>query len=76
MCCGVMVQAVNHRLTASHIHIECVYSVQAPSYAVDGHMGEPLHSYTCAGGGQILGKWGKVKPKCCYGVMVEAVNHS
>ncbi len=61
-------------LTASHIHIGCVYSDWAPSYAVDGHMDAPLHCYTCAGGGQILGNWGKVEPKW-HGVMVEAVSH-
>ena len=33
-------------------------------YFVDGHMGAPLHCYTCAGGGQILEKWGKGEPKC------------
>ncbi len=38
-------------------------------------MGAPLHCYTCAGGGQILENWGKVKPKWRCGVMVEAVNH-
>jgi hypothetical protein len=37
-------------LTASHIHIGCIQSVLAPSYAVDGHMVTPLHCYTCAGG--------------------------
>ncbi len=38
------------------------HCVQAPSYAVDGHMSAPLHRYTCAGGGQLLENWGKVKP--------------
>ncbi len=33
-------------LTASHIHIGCMESVWAPSYAVDRHMDAPLHSYT------------------------------
>ncbi len=33
-------------LTASHIHIRCIKSVWAPSYAVDRHMGVPLHCYT------------------------------
>ncbi len=50
-------------LTASHIHIGSIESVQSPSYAVDGHMSSPLHSSTCAGGGQLLKNWGKVKPK-------------
>jgi hypothetical protein len=49
-------------LTASCIHIRSIQSVKAPSYAVDGHMGVPLHCYTCAGDGKILGNWGKVKP--------------
>ncbi len=62
-------------LTASHTHIGCTETVWAPSYAVDGHMGAPLHCYTCAGGGQMLENWGKVKPKWWCGVMVEAVNH-
>ncbi len=61
-------------LTASHIHIGCIYNDWAPSYAVDRHMGAPLHCYTCAGGGQILKSWGKVEPKWCCGVMIEAVN--
>ena len=54
-------------LTASHIYIGCIESVWATSYAVDGHMGAPLHCYTFAGGSWILGNWGKVKPKwhCC-----------
>ena len=51
-------------LSASHIHIRSLQSVQSPSYAVDGHMNAPLHSYTCAGGGQILENWGKAEPKC------------
>jgi hypothetical protein len=44
-----------------------IESVWATSYAVDGHMGAPLHCYTFAGGSWILGNWGKVKPKwrCC-----------
>ncbi len=50
-------------LTASHIHIGSTQSVQSPSYAVDGDMGAPLHSYTCAGEGQISENWGKMKPK-------------
>ena len=62
-------------LTASHIHIGCLLHVWAPLYAVDGHMGVPLHCYTCAGGGKFFGNWGKVEPKWCCGVMVEAVNH-
>ncbi len=36
-------------------------------------MSAPIHGYTCAGGGQILEKRGKVKPKLRKGVMVEAV---
>ncbi len=50
-------------LTASHIHIGSIKNVQSPSYAVDGDMGAPLHSYTFAGGVQILENCGKVKPK-------------
>ncbi len=33
-------------LFASHIHIGYIKSVWAPSYAVDRHIGVPLHSYT------------------------------
>ncbi len=62
-------------LIASHIHIGSIQSVQAPSYAVDGHMGAPLHGYICAGGGQILENWGKAEPTWDQGVVVEAVNH-
>jgi hypothetical protein len=32
-------------LTASHILIRCIQSVLAPLYAVDRHMGAPLHCY-------------------------------
>ncbi len=35
---------------APHIHIISIQSVLAPWYAVDGHMGAPLHWYLC--------KWG------------------
>ncbi len=61
MCCGVMVEAVNHPLLHPTSILDVYKSVQAPSYAVDGHMSAPLHGYTCAGGGQILENWGKVK---------------
>ncbi len=38
-------------LTAPHIHIWCMKSAWAPSFAVDKHMGAPsLHSYTGKGG--------------------------
>ena len=41
---------------SSNISIE---SIWVPSYAVDGHMGAPLHTYTISvGGGQILEIWG------------------
>jgi hypothetical protein len=54
--CNVMVEAPNplgvvHPTSMSYIH-----SVSAPWYAVDGHMGVPLHCYACAGQGWILGK--------------------
>jgi len=62
-------------LTASRIHFGSIESVWEPSYAVDGHMGAPLHCYTCAGDGQIFGNWGEVNPIWHHGVMVEAVNH-
>ncbi len=62
-------------LTASYIHIGCIYSVWAPSYAVDGHMVASLHCYTCEGGGKIFEIWGMAEPKWRCDVMVEAVNH-
>ncbi len=62
-------------LTASHIHIGCIKSVLAPSYALDGHMGAPLHCYTCAGGVGFLEKCGMTEPEWCCGVMVEAANY-
>ncbi len=64
-------------LIASHIHIDIgfIESVWEISYAVDGHMGAPLHCYTCAGDGQIFGNWGKVNPIWNCGDMVEAVSH-
>jgi hypothetical protein len=56
------------------IHIGCIKSVLIPSYAVDGHMGAPLHCYTCADGGQILKIWGQAELNPHCGVMVEAAN--
>ncbi len=44
--------------TASHIHIICIQSVLAPWYAVDGHLGTPLHCNTCLGGGDFFEKLG------------------
>ncbi len=44
--------------TASHIHIICIQSVLAPWYAVDGHMGAPLHCYTCVDGVGSFESWG------------------
>ncbi len=63
----------NPLLTASHIHIRYIKRVLALSYAVDGHMGAPLHWYLCRWG-QILEIWGMTKPKWCCGVMVKASN--
>ncbi len=53
----------------SQINIKCLWNVWATSYAVDRHMGAPLHSYTCAGGGKNLEKFGlrRVSP---YNIMV------
>ena len=39
-------------LTASHIHIRCVWSVWVPSYDVDGHMGQALNCDTHGGMGK------------------------
>ncbi len=45
-CCGFMVEATNS-----------LQSVLAPSYAVDGYMGAPLHCNTCVIGGEFLENW-------------------
>ncbi len=59
------------------IHIKCLWSVWATSYAVDEHMGAPLHSYTCAGGGKTLKKIGllRVSPNNIIMSCLESVNH-
>jgi hypothetical protein len=45
--------------SASYIHVACIKSIQAPSFAVDGHVGAPIHPYTCACGAmQISEVWG------------------
>jgi hypothetical protein len=44
--------------TASHIHIGCIQSVLAPYYAVNGHIGSPLHCNTCEGLGPNFEKLG------------------
>ncbi len=51
--------------SASYIHIACIKSIRAPSYAVDdGHIGAPLHRHTCAGMGAKFWKIGaKEEPK-------------
>jgi hypothetical protein len=41
-------------IDSSHIQIMYIKSILAPLYAVDGHMGAPLHCSTCAGGGGFL----------------------
>ena len=45
-------------ICVSQIHVIRIHSVSKPQYAVDGHMGVPLHCYVCAGQGQgwMLGK--------------------
>ncbi len=70
-CWGIVVEAARaFRLyTAS---IECIKCVLAPWYAVDGHMGAPLHWYLCMWG-WILENCGEVEPKWRWDVMVEAV---
>ncbi len=71
--CGVMVESTNsfrrHPTSISYIQ-----SVLAPWYAVDGHMGAPLHCNTCVGGGEFLESWGVGEAKWCCGVMVENTN--
>ncbi len=62
----------------SQIHIKCLWSVWATSYAVDRHMGSPLHSCTCAGGGKIpnFGKMGlRVSPNNIMVSCLVDVNH-
>ncbi len=72
-CCGVMVEAVNHHWLHPTSILD-VYEVIEHLHMLWIGMDAPVHYYSCAGGGQILENWGKVKPKwrCC--VMVEAVN--
>ncbi len=53
-----------------HMYTKCL----APWYAVDGHMGAPLHCYTSAGGGEFLESWGVGESEWYCGVMVEATN--
>ena len=43
--------------SAFHIHIICIQSVLAPWNVVDGHMGQPLYCYACAGGVGFQEKW-------------------
>ncbi len=62
-------------LFASHIHIRYTKSVWAPSYAVDRHMGAPLHCYT----GKDGPDFGNLGQRGYYEMMhdniVEAVEH-
>ncbi len=44
--------------SASHIYNTCIWSVWAPSYAVERHLGAALHSYNDAEGGPNFGKLG------------------
>ena len=73
---GIVVSWLSYKQlqTASHIHIICVQSVLAPWYAVDGHMGTPLHCYTCVSGGGFLESWGVGESEWYFGVIVEATN--
>ncbi len=56
------------------MHIICIQSVLAPRYAVDGHMGAPLHCYTLVIGDEFWDNWGVGEAKLYYGFMVEATN--
>ncbi len=60
--------------TPSRIHIICIQSVLAPLYAVDGHIGAPLHCYTCVSGGEFFESWGVGESEWYCGVMVESTN--
>ena len=60
---------------ALHILVECAESAWATSYAVGGHMGAPLHPYTCACGTKICKFGGKDEPKEDCGTCLVAVNH-
>ena len=61
--------------SASHIHNTCIWSVWAPSYAVERHLGAPLHRHDGSGGGQILENWGQAELRRHCFDFVEAVNH-
>ncbi len=71
--CGVMVEAVNHHWLHPTSILD-VYKVIEHLHMLWIGIDAPLHCYTCAGGGQILENWGKVKLKWHCGVTVEAVN--
>ena len=63
--------------SAFHIYLGCRWVVFAPSHAVDGHMGAPLHSYTTVEVGTQLGKLGvRVSPKWHQGIMFWGINTS
>ncbi len=72
--CGVKVEAVNHHWLHPTSILDVFKMIEHLHMLWIG-MDEPLHCYSCAGGGQILENWDKVKPKWWRGVMVEAVNH-
>ncbi len=59
-CCGC-----RPPLFASHIHIRYVQSVWAPSYAVDRHMGAPLHCYI----GKVSPDFGNLGQRGYYEMM-------
>jgi hypothetical protein len=56
-------------------HMINIQSVLAPCYVVDGHMGPPLHCYTCAARGAwwFLDVWLCVKPMQWCKIMSEAL---
>jgi hypothetical protein len=58
----VMFEGCKPPNSASYIHIACIKSIQAPSYAVDErHIGAPLHRHACAGMGAKFWKIGAIK---------------
>ena len=75
---NIMLKGCEPPNSASYIHIACTKSIQASSYAVDGHVGAPFHPYTCSCGGQILEIWvykGEPnKPPSCMVPCLEPVN--
>ncbi len=61
--------------SASHIHNTYIWSVWAPSYAVEWHLSAPLHRHDGSGWGKNLENWGQAELRRHCFDFVEAVNH-